>query len=428
MVDRADTGVTRKKKSARGVLVVFAAMIAGIAFGHFFPSFRFELALGGKLFMTLMQMCALPLIVLSFLSAPRRLFGEGGGKSIWPGLSILGTFALSVGMGGAAGLAVGLLARPGSGLDEAALASFDHFSADAGNVDALAAASEVDLFAFFTKIVPENIFAALSVGDIMSVMFFCILAGTALTRVGVSSRKVAFSLLDEAEAALMGLLNWCLKLLPLGLFCLAGGQNYSVDPAMLDSLELFFLAYAACLAALGCVYLLVFARAVGKGLFASLGDIIRPALVAFSTQSSLACLPVIRDSLKKQEGLDQDRAALSAALSITVNPSGSAAFFAVTGVFLAQMYGLEVTMKPAVIIFFGAIFGGMAAVVLPSVVALGLVGVIAEPLFLPHTAVVFLLTGIYPLIDAAMTTINVVANLAMSALIGRATPGKGGGG
>lgn len=407
--------------------VILAAMAGGVLFGTLFPSLRPDLAAYGKLFMALLQMCALPMLILNLISAPRRLFGEGIEQNIRTGLRFFLCYLLNMAMAASAGIAAAIILRPGRRLRPEALEFID--KSFAASADALAgtAGGEASVMSFLFRIVPENIFSALNAGNMASIMFFCLFAGTALARIAEEPRRMIFTFLDGVESAITGVLGWCLKLLPLGMFCVLGGENYTSDTHILASLGGFGAVLLVCYAFLLVVYALIFIRCSGRGTLAGLRDLARPFLVAFGTQSSLASLPVVREVLGRQTRLNQENAGFSAAIAITLNPSGGVAFYTAASVFLMQVYETPPTVAAFFIVFVGGMMAGMSAVTIAGVAALGAISIVAEALSLPYTPVVYLLTGVYAFLDSAITAVNVVANTAVSALLGRASFAKGSG-
>lgn len=405
--------------SPGNIVLMLAAMAGGGAFGHFFPEFRDSLSSFAKLFMALLQMCALPMLIVSVLSAPRRLMADK--DSSGAGKALLAAYSASLLMGACLSLAVGLIIRPGSGLDLAALDFIDR--SYAGVQDGVGAAADVDLVFFLIQVVPENIFSALSTGNVASIMFFCLLAGAAMARVTRGAKnQYFFGLCDEFEKAIAVLLGWFLRVLPIGLFCLAGSQAYDFDSPIMHALRGFLAALGICYAIMLAAYVGIFVLCSRTGLLAGIKDMARPFLVAFGTQSSLACLPVIRETLSRQSALEQEKSYFSAAIGITLNPAGSVAFYSLASLFLLQVYEVSPGPMAGIVLCLGAVLAGMAGVSIPGLAALSLISIVAEPLALPHAPVVFLLTGIYPILDSAMTSLNVAANTSISALLGKPAP------
>lgn len=409
-------------KSSGNIILMIASMAGGVAFGQYFPDARPTMSSFGRLFMALLQMCALPMLIVSVLSAPRRLLG-GEGEAGHAGRSLLAKYAVSLLLGAGLSLTVGLIIRPGNGLDPAAFDFIDRSYAGIQDGISSAADKDVDLVFFLIQVVPENIFAALSGGNVASIIFFCLLAGTAVARVTRGAPvQYFFGLCDELEKAITVLLGWFLRFLPIGLFCLAGSQVYDLNSPIMHALRNFLAALALCYLIMMAVYALVFIRSSRCGLWAGIKELGKPFLVAAGTQSSLASLPVIRETLGRQRALAQEKSYFSAAIGITLNPAGSVAFYALASLFLIQIYDLPLSPKAGVILLLGAVLAGMAGVSIPGLAALSLLSIVAEPLALPHAPVVFLLTGIYPILDSAMTAVNVVANTSISALLGKPAP------
>lgn len=406
-------------QSSSNIILMLASMIGGVVFAHFFPDMRDPMASFGKLFMALLQMCALPMVIVSVVVAPKRLMSASATGS-HAGRTLLLRFLASLLLGVSLGLVAGMIIRPGNGLNLAALDFIDRsYAGVQGGIDQ-SAAKDVDLVFFLLQVVPANIFSALSVGNVASIMFFCLFAGAALAKVTHGApQQYFFGLCDEVEKAISVLLGWFMRVLPLGLFCLAGSQIHDFDSPIMHALRNFLLALTVCYIAMLGVYAFLFIQSARTGVAAGLKEIGRPFLVAFGTQSSLASLPAIRETLGRQKPLKGDISSFSAAIGITLNPAGSVAFYALAAIFLLQIYDVTLTPVTLVILCLGTVLAGVAGVSVPGLAALNLLSIVAEPLALPHAPVVFLLTGIYPVLDSAMTGVNVAANTAISALLGK---------
>ncbi|MDL2267045.1 dicarboxylate/amino acid:cation symporter [Desulfovibrio sp. OttesenSCG-928-G15] len=405
--------------SSSNVVLMLASMVSGVVFGHFFPDMRDTMASFGKLFMALLQMCALPMVIVSVIVAPKRLMSANDTNSR-AGRLLLLRFLSSLLLGVSIALVAGMVIRPGNGLDLVALDFIDRSYAGVQGGIEQGAAKDVDLVFFLIQVVPDNIFTALSAGNVASIMFFCLFAGAALTKVTRGApQQYFFGLCDEIEKAISVLLSWFMRILPLGLFCLAGSQIQDFDSPIMHALRNFLLALTVCYLVMLSVYAVLFIRSSRTGLMAGLKEIGRPFLIAVGTQSSLASLPAIRETLGRQKRLRGDITSFSAAIGITLNPAGSVAFYALAALFLLQIYDVSLTPITLVILCLGTVLAGVAGVSVPGLAALNLLSIVAEPLALPHAPVVFLLTGIYPLLDSAMTGVNVAANTAISALLGK---------
>ncbi|MCC8179399.1 MAG: dicarboxylate/amino acid:cation symporter, partial [Planctomycetes bacterium] len=149
----SENNVPRSAEPSRsgkdGVWLIILSMILGVLVSGFFPSLRKNLASMGKLFMALLQMCALPMLVISVISAPRRLFGEGSQSSMRPGLVILMKYIVSMALSATVGLAMAVLLRPGSRLGSHALDFIDRSFAGVDGGAAPAAVGDADIMVFF---------------------------------------------------------------------------------------------------------------------------------------------------------------------------------------------------------------------------------------------------------------------------------------
>lgn len=405
------------KKPSANIALMLIAMVGGIFFGHAFPNTRSMLASFGNLFMALLQMCALPMLIVSILSAPRQLMHKGGRGTA---KTLLSHYAASLILGACLSIAVGLLIRPGAGLDPAALDFLDRSHGGGQGGTALDKGAETDLLFFLIQVVPKNIFYAFSSGNVVSIMFFCLLAGAAMAKVTQSApTQYFFCLCDEVQKGISVLLGWFMPMLPVGLFCLIGSQAIDLDSPVFHALRKFLLGLAICYGAMLAVYAFIFINSARCGLRTGIKELGRVFLTGFSTQSSLATLPVMQGTIFRQTALDQKKSAFSVSMGITLSPAGGVAFFSLSAIFLLQIYAIPLTPVTAVILGMGALLAGMASVSTAGLATLNLLTIVAEPLGLPHTPAVLLFSSIYPLLSSSMAAMNATANTSISALFGK---------
>jgi aerobic C4-dicarboxylate transport protein len=312
---------------------VLVAIALGIGVGYLFPAAGVALKPVGDTFINLIKMVIAPIVFLTIVQGigsmgNLRKVGRVGGKALLY-FEIVTTFALLI------GLAVSNLARPGDGVDVSSIKGGDISRYQQG-------AQQMDWVAFFTHIVPSNVVAAFAEGDILQVLLFSILFGVAVARMGTAGTSL-LGTLEKLSKAFFNILNFVMKLAPLGAF---GGMAYSIGAFGLDTLvplgKLMLTVYTT-------MFLFIFvvlngiARYYGFSLWQYLKFIKEEILIVLGTSSSEAALPAIMQKLERF-GCSRPVVGLVIPAGYSFNLDGTTIYLVMATVFLAQVFGVELSV------------------------------------------------------------------------------------
>jgi len=315
-----------------------AAMVvgvaAGFALGAVFPSFSLSFAVVGELFLRALKMVVLPLIIVSIANAIINMETIEKFKRI--GLRAIFYYTTTTALAVLTGLLVVALFRPGVGV-----------SLSGAEVKVKEAA--FSLKELLTSLIPENFFKALVNFDVLAVIVATILFSLAVLAVEWERELLLKQLLRELDKSLMKLTGWIIKTAPVGVCALIAGKVASLGGAsalkpILYSLSKYVLTVLTGLSihaflTLPLLYFL-FTRQNPYRLIAK----VREALItAFATASSSATLP-ITIAVATAAGIKRQVAQFTLPLGATVNMDGTALYEAVAAVFLAQAYGIELSL------------------------------------------------------------------------------------
>jgi Na+/H+-dicarboxylate symporter len=298
--------------------------VAGLALGEAAESIKWI----GDLFVRLIRMVVTPLVFLSIVAGvagmgdPRRL-GSIGGRTLF---LYLCTTAVAV----TVGLALGALFQPGVGVDFA-------------GVTPRPVGDAPPLSEQLMSIVPLNPIEALAKGDILAVIFFSILTGAAILAVGPPAEPVR-RVFEGGVEMILFITRVVMEVAPFGVFALVawvmGTQGFSVF------VHIFLLAVALLL---GCLIQVVLVHGGLIRLVARLPvwpffrDISDAVLVAFSTSSSAATLPVSMRVAEKNLGVSHTVASTALPIGTTISMDGTALYVALLTMFTVQAFGVELT-------------------------------------------------------------------------------------
>ncbi|KEZ50925.1 cation:dicarboxylate symporter family transporter [Metabacillus indicus] len=354
----------------------------------------------GDLFLRLIKMIVIPIVISSLIvgvagAGNGKHVGRLGGKTILY-FEIITTVAIVLGV---------LLAnvfQPGQGVDLESAQKTDIQQ----YVDTSEEQSEKSVAETFLHIVPTNFFKSVVEGDMLAIIFFSVLFGLGVAAIGERGKPV-LQFFDGVSHAMFHVVNLVMKVAPLGVFALIGVtvSKFGID-SLLSLGKLVLLVYAALIFFL-IVVLGAVAKWAGVNIFSLLRYIKDELLLAFSTSSSETVLPRIMEKLEKM-GCPKGIVSFVVPIGYTFNLDGSVLYQAIAALFLAQVYGIELTIvqQLTLILVLMVTSKGMAAVPGTSFVVLlatlGTIGIPAEGLAF--------IAGVDRIMDMARTVVNLVGN------------------
>lgn len=309
----------------------------------------------GDLFMKLLRMIIVPLVLTSIISGVASV---GGGRALGRLFSkTLGYYVLSSFLAATVGLFMVNLIRPGVGanLTGTAQVALPELSTPESPAQLL------------TDIVPENVIQAASAGDMLALIFFCIVFGAALTTLPDKTRGPLVQLFEGLFHAMMRLTSGIIKFLPIGVFALITKMVATTGFDAFRPLALYALTIGSgvtihFLVTLP-ILLIVLGRISPRIHFANMRE---PLLIAFSTSSSGATLPVTMKVVEEKVGVSNKIASFILPMGATVNMDGTAVFECAGALFIAQALGFELTLMAQGVVVLTALLASIGAAAVPS--------------------------------------------------------------
>jgi Na+/H+-dicarboxylate symporter len=364
----------------------------------------------GDLFMKLLRMIIVPLVLTSIISGVASV---GGGRAFGRLFSkTLGYYALSSLLAATAGLALVNLIRPGENANMTAAVGQD--------LPALATPSTPA--ELLLDIVPENVVQAAATGDMLAIIFFSIVFGASLTVLPDKSRTLLTDIVDALFEAMMRLTSGIIKFLPVGVFALitrmVGTTGFEAfKPLALYAVTIFTGLTFHLLVTLP-LLLILLARIAPRIHFGNMRD---PLLIAFSTSSSGATLPVTIDSVENKVGTSNKVASFVLPLGATVNMDGTAVFECVGALFIAQALGFDLTLMQQAIVVLTALLASIGAAAVPSA-GLVVIFIVLEAIGLTGPSVNVIVGSMLAIdrpLDMYRTAVNVFSDSCGAAIIAR---------
>lgn len=364
----------------------------------------------GDVFLNLIKMIIIPIVFCALALSISNLgdskkIGSYGWKAILY-FEIITTIAIGL------GLIIGNLFKPGAGLDPDKLPK-----GDISKYQSSASAAEQSTYGnhfidTIVNIVPTNIFEALTKGELLPIIFFAVFFGLGLAAIGEKSDPVK-GFLNGTLEAVFWMINKILKLAPIGVFAFICTTVMTFGASALIPLLKLVLVVVFAMVFFIIVVLGIVARICGISIFSIIKILKDELLLAFSTSSSEAVLPVMMKKMEKF-GAPRDVTSFVIPIGYSFNLDGSALYQSIAALFVAQMYGIHLSISEQIILMVTLMVAskGMAGVPGVSIVVLlttlGAMGIPAQGLAL--------IIGVDRLLDMVRTCVNVIGN-ALSAVV-----------
>ena len=372
--------------------------------------------LAGAVFLRLIFMVVIPLLVSALMLGVFEL-GQGKGLGKVASKSIIFTLALSL---IAVAIAIGLttLLQPGVGLkfDPAALSTNTGVIKISDNVKAV---EGKQWYQYIVDLLPQNPVDAAArafQGEIVSLMFFALIFGYALSLTVKNKDNPLIQSLDAIFQASMKVIDFAMILAPFGIFGIVFNTTYKMGASFLANVAFYaftvilglliqqFIVYGA--------FLKVFAKVSPWAYFKQCKDVY---LYAFTTASSNATLPVALETAETVLGLPSKISRFVLTIGATANQNGSALFEGVTVLFLAQVYGIDLSIGNQVLVVLMAILASVGTAGIPGG-TLPLIMVLLVQVGIPAEGIGLIL-GVDRLLDMCRTTLNVSGDLVIAKLV-----------
>ena len=384
---------------------ILLALVLGVIVGMIWGPGASTISWLGDLFVRLIRMVVVPLVFVTLVSGvvamgdPAKL-GSLGAKTL--AVYMLTTLAAIV-----IGLVLAAVLQPGVGVDLSAAAP-------------TAVQEAIPLSERLLSIVPSNPIAALAEGNILAIIFFALLVGVSVLTIGEKGKPVA-DLMDSSSEMMLRITHWVMEVAPFGVFALiaavAGTQGVA---ALLDVLTLALAVVLACLIhvivvhGIGIVKLTLGLSPVN--FFKGARDAL---LVAFSTSSSSATLPVSMSVAEDNLGIKPVVASTVLPLGATINMDGTSLYVGIVSVFAAQAFGIDLSLADYAIVAGSTTLVSIGTAGVPGAslflmaAVMGAIGITPEQIAI---VIGFILPFDRPL-DMLRTSVNICGDLSVATAV-----------
>ncbi|MGE0046279.1 MAG: dicarboxylate/amino acid:cation symporter, partial [Hyphomonadaceae bacterium] len=308
--------------------------------------------------------------------------------------------------------------RPGDGVDPALAQRLLAEGAEGAQGIVRNAPEGVQAGQFFLDLIPQNAIAAAADNQILPVMVFALLFGIGLVMVKSPATDHLQTTIAGLFEVMMKLINLVIRVAPIAIACLMFNLAALFGWDLLVRLAAYVgVSVGAMAIHMFVIYPVCVAILAGRNPFTFFANVREPMVVAFSTASSNATLPVSLRAAETELKLPRKIARFVLTVGATANQNGTALFEGVTVLFLAQFFGIELSITQQVVVMLVCILGGIGTAGVPAgslpVVAmiLAMVGVPVEG--------IGLILGVDRFLDMCRTTLNVTGDLVIASVVSR---------
>ena len=394
---------------------IFIALLIGALFGvvihYWIPSSYIKdtvivegvLYVVGQGFIRLMQMLVVPLVFCSLICGSMAI---GDTKTLGKvGVKTIGFYLVTTALAVCVALGSALLINPGRGLDMDAVQK--------GTVSsATEATSLVDTL---LNIIPKNPVQAMANGDMLPIIVFALFVGIMLAKLGTRGSVVA-NFFSQFNDVMMEMTMAIMKIAPIGVFCLIARTfatvGFSAFAPMLKYMGNVTLALAIQCLVVYQILLFVFTR---LNPFKFIKKFLPVMGFAFSTATSNATIPMSIDTLSKKMGVSKQISSFTIPLGATINMDGTSIMQGVAVVFIAQAYGIPLTMGNLATVVVTATLASIGTAGVPSV-GLVTLAMVLNSVGLP-TEGIALIMGIDRILDMIRTAVNITGDAVCTTIV-----------
>lgn len=397
--------------------VLFAFLLVNFSWGPEFVSDFIKPF--GTIFINALKLIAVPLILASLIKGISDLkdiskLSKMGGRTI--GIYILTTvIAVTIGLG------IVNIIKPGNSISEATrLELVENYSGDANEkIMAAAKQQESGPLQALVDLVPSNIFKAASDnGNMLQVIFFAIFFGIGLILIPEKQAKPVKDFFDGFNEVILKLIDLIMLAAPYGVFALLAALVVEAPSAdLFKALAWYAICVLLGLAIMIGFYILVVYIFTKRSPSFFIKGISPAQLLAFSTSSSAATLPVTMERVEEHLGVEEEVTSFVLPIGATVNMDGSSLYQAVAAVFIAQAFGMDLDLYTQLGIIVTATLASIGSAAVPGAGMVMLVIVLAQA-GIPEAGLALIFAVDRPL-DMCRTVVNVTGDATVSMLVAK---------
>lgn len=370
------------------------------------------LSLPGKLFLKLVQMIMIPLIFTSIISG---IVGTSGDQLKKMGVRILLYFIFTTAVAISLGILLVSFFKPGASIFRKG--AFKLSESQVNLIDNNGNNSFFDIPNAISNLLPENPLASMVSGEMLSIVIFSIIIGIAITQLTKKEENPITSLLYAVQEICMTIVSWAMRLVPYAVFGLIAQLISGIGLDSLAGIGFYVGVVVLGLAILLIFYMLLLAIFGRTNPFTFMKNIVDVQLLAFSTTSSAAVMPLSIKTANEKLGVSPQISNFIVPIGATINMDGTALFQCISTIFIAQAYGIEISLVNIGLIMVTIV---AASIGTPSIPGGGVVVLasVLQSANIPTEGIVIII-GVERVLGMFRTAINVTGDLTACVLFNR---------
>tara|TARA_B100001175_G_scaffold21238_1_gene15851 strand:- start:9776 stop:11035 length:1260 start_codon:yes stop_codon:yes gene_type:complete len=403
---------------------ILIGMALGVIFGIIMSNFDFGKELisdwikpFGTIFINSLKLIAIPLILASLVKGISDL--KDISKLSQMGGATIATYMITTVLAVSIGLIVVNVIKPGDSISKETRAELiSAYENDANEKREVAANTKNSgPLQVLVDVVPSNIvYAASNNKNMLQVIFFAILFGISMILIPYKKAKPIKEFFDSLNEVILKIIDLIMSFAPYGVFALLATLIVEAPKwDLLKSLLLYSMTLILGLSVLIILYILIVKVVTGKSPNYFLKGILPAQLVAFSTSSSAATLPVTMDRVHNHLGVKEEVSSFVLPIGATINMDGTALYQAIAAVFIAQTFGLDLSLGAQLGIILTATLASIGAAAVPSAGIIVLVIVLSQA-GIPEAGLALIFAVDRPL-DMCRTVVNITGDATVSMLV-----------
>jgi len=379
----------------------------------------------GNIFVKLLKLIAVPLIIASLVKGISDLKDISKFKNI--GLKTIGIYIGTTVIAITIGLLLVNIVKPGEGISEETITKLTDTYANSGGVQSKIAEASRQKgsgpLQFMVDMVPDNAMKAMSNNkSMLQVIFFTIFLVISMLLIGEKRSKPLKDFFDSLNEVVLKMVDLIMLFAPYAVFALLANVVVSSnDPDLLLALLKYAFTVVGGLLIMVVFYMILVSVFTKKNPFWFLKQLSPAQLLAFSTSSSAATLPVTMERVEEHIGVDKEVSSFVLPVGATINMDGTSLYQAVAAVFIAQALGFDLTFADQLTIILTALLASIGSAAVPGAGMVMLV-IVLESVGFPADKLAIGLALIFAVdrpLDMCRTVINVTGDATVASLVAK---------
>ncbi len=373
------------------------------------------LALPGRVFLSLIQMIVVPLVFASIIR------GIASNEDIEflkkMGIRLVIYFIATTSLAILIGISMAVILNPGQYIDKNMFDINQEVSAAAVTDQPLLDTSITSIPEYFVNILPNNPLQAMVETQMLQVVIFAVILGVALVSTEVKNSRPLLELMDSIQQVCMTVVRWAMLIAPLAVFGLLAQITIKVGLEALVGMAAYVSTVLLALFLLLCMYCIIVFFVSRMSPFTFLKKIRSVQLLAFSTSSSAAVMPLSIQTAEEKLNVRPAVAQFLIPLGTTINMDGTALYQGAAAVFLAQVFGVDLSSTVLLLILVTSVGASIGSPATPGV-GIVILATILNSVGIPAGGIAIIL-GVDRILDMSRTALNVTGDLTASMVMDR---------